>query len=626
MFSPWFAYNLYEKMELISILFFFVLIFLIGISVKLLLRLNLEEKIITNLFLIIGLGLGVFVLLINIFNLVNIPLDFKIFLLIGVIVPLYWLIKNRKKIKLKTPKLTKELIYSIALLVILGSYLIFFMNGANKYSYLEDDDPWGYAEAAKYVTIEKKYDAKPSFTHYLEPYPPAYASLMGIIHQNNSSIFETLKLFNVLLMTLTLAFFYILTNLLFNRNAAIISTIILALTPAFMSHFIWSQTLAIALFMVSFYFIIKFTKEKEENYFYASIILFASCLNVQTIASVKIGVIFALLFVCISIFYWKEKERKTIIQRLFLIGLLGLILSCVIYWIPALIHQGPEKFLTIAEGFSVFQSASTSAVSMAQYANPIYSIKDIIIAPMSSKIDQATGIGLFTFITLLIGLFFMSLRFKKLKEPITLFIILWFIWELISLKSGSLPIGLFAQRTWAYISIPIALIGGYGVYQTLKSTKKIHFTIPVIILLVLIAGFYQTSYLPKKAVQQAMWPPGASWTSNEELQGYVSLKELPPNTKVYSGCQSQAMVIGMDKLSFPWIEEVREYKEKIITEDLETNYIFLKKYEYDYLIISSKCAKDYGVNETNEKIQKLQEDNRFKVANANNGFILYRVI
>ncbi|MFH1840217.1 MAG: glycosyltransferase family 39 protein [Nanoarchaeota archaeon] len=500
------------------------------------------------------------------------------------------------------------------------------MTGAYAYPYLEDDDPWGHAEAAKYVSVEKNFDAKPRFTHYLEPYPPAYPAVMGLIHQTNDSIFDTLKQFNVLLMVLALALFYILTKLLFNRNVALISTIILGIMPSFMSHFIWAQTLAIALSMISLYLIIYFTKEQKNNYFYISIIILASSLTVQTIASAKIGIIFMLLFGCFMLQSWRNKEQRAVTKKLFLIGLFGLVISWSIYWVPALIHQGPEEFFTIAEGFSIFQSASGSSGSMAQYANPIYSLKDIIAAPLSSKIDQATGIGIFTFITLLVGLFFISLRYKKFKEPTILFAILWFAWELISLKSGSLPIGLFAARSWVYISMPIAMVGGYGVYQFLRLSKKINKFLPYLVLIILIIGFYHTSYVPKEAVQHAIWPPGVTWTSSEELQGYIILRELPSDTVIYSGCQTQSFVIGFDKMSFSWIKEIRDYKERIIEDDIEDNYKFLKSYGYEYLILSSKCTQDYGMNETNEKIQEFIENDKFNLVNSNAGFLLFRVI
>ena len=90
-----------------------------------------------------------------------------------------------------------------------------YHKGAFNYPYLEDDDSWSHAMGVEYVSIEKTVFEKTSVGfHYIDPYPPAYEMLFGIIHQTNDSIYWTLKFFNALIISLSIIFFYFFAKVL----------------------------------------------------------------------------------------------------------------------------------------------------------------------------------------------------------------------------------------------------------------------------------------------------------------------------------------------------------------------------------------------------------------------------
>ena len=100
----------------------------------------------------IGIGLGVLPILGIFLNLLHIPLDWKIFLLLSLIMPCYYIIKN-KKIVTPSLKLTKSNINITIVLIIFLLTLFMYEKGAFTYDYLEDDDPWHHSQSVKYISM-----------------------------------------------------------------------------------------------------------------------------------------------------------------------------------------------------------------------------------------------------------------------------------------------------------------------------------------------------------------------------------------------------------------------------------------------------------------------------------------
>src|SRR3989344_4856342 len=143
-----------------TILLFFIYLWGLGFSLTYLIRSKAPdfwERHIMNL----GIGLGTFAILSIIINFFRIPLDWKIFLLLSLLVPLYAgfkLCKNngfKFPTKIPKPSLTKSNLFVFAVLVIFAVSFYIYASGAFAYPYLEDEDPWGHSQGLKYVALDK---------------------------------------------------------------------------------------------------------------------------------------------------------------------------------------------------------------------------------------------------------------------------------------------------------------------------------------------------------------------------------------------------------------------------------------------------------------------------------------
>ena len=190
----------------------------------------------------LGIGLGVFVTLGVIINALGIPVDWRVFLVLASIAPMVVLIKQKGRFAFPKVKISKESIRLIAVLVLVLVSFFMYHKGSFSYPYLEDDDPWGHASSAKYVAVEKTLfvpEGKERLFQYLDPYPPGYSLVMGVLHQVSASISWTLKFFNTVIIVLGIAFFYFFArSFLNNANKALFATFVLFAIPSYLSHFI----------------------------------------------------------------------------------------------------------------------------------------------------------------------------------------------------------------------------------------------------------------------------------------------------------------------------------------------------------------------------------------------------
>src|SRR3989338_8452007 len=176
--------------------------------------------------LYVAIVLGIFPILAILLNFLHIPLDWKIFLGLSLIFPVAVIIKKiyLKEFKFPSfhfkPQLSKASLCLGAVLIIFAFSLFMYTKGAFSYPYLEDEDPWGHSVGAKYVALEKSaYDPILSGAEgangidqslsYIDPYPPAYDILMGILHQTSADLQWTLKFFNAFIISLGFIFLYL---------------------------------------------------------------------------------------------------------------------------------------------------------------------------------------------------------------------------------------------------------------------------------------------------------------------------------------------------------------------------------------------------------------------------------
>ena len=258
--------------SIITIFLFFIYLWGLGFTGAYFLK-KPENALERNL-MYLGVGLGILPILSILINLFRIPLDWKIFLILSIAFPLYILGKKIKNKELKLPslklKIKKSNIALVFVILIALFSLHVYTKGAFSYPYLEDEDPWGHAVGVKYVALEKTaYDPvltgyeNDEVLSYMDPYPPSYDIILGILHQTSPDLTWTLKFFNALIISLGFIFFYLFAKLFMgSRNKALLATFILAAIPSYLSHFIWAHSLVITLFFPTMY---AFEKIKEDK-------------------------------------------------------------------------------------------------------------------------------------------------------------------------------------------------------------------------------------------------------------------------------------------------------------------------------------------------------------------------
>ncbi len=349
----------------------------------------------------IGIGLGGFIALGYLLNLLRIPLDYKIFLFLIVLGILaangyrYW---KTKSLGIKKTTFSVN-VYVLGMLILFAITFFMYHKGAFSYPYLENDDPWGHAVGAKFVAMEKTlFRPEGASIRYVDPYPPAYDLLMGVLNQTNDSIYWTLKFINALILSLSIIFFYFFAKeLLSSSKKALFAAFALFAMPAFMSHFIWAIALTIPLMFVSFYCLERIREER--SWAIPAAIVIGATLTISPSHSAYFA-----LFLAIAV------ALKTILARRFLwneyfASAGGIAISLSLWWIPAVARHGVKEALA---GLGL-QSAS-AALNVSGTGDRQYGLSDFMIAKGQNLINNPTGLGII--ITLLLGFSLAYLYFK----------------------------------------------------------------------------------------------------------------------------------------------------------------------------------------------------------------------
>lgn len=659
-------------MSLITIILFFLYAWGLGHSIVGTL-VRIENQYERNL-MRIGLGLALFIIIGTLFNLLGIPLHWWIFLLLSLISPTICfsldLIKKSKDKSFENTKntfkldlkLSKSNLYIWIVIIIFIVMLFMYASGSFKYPYLENDDPWEYAVSAKYVSHAKQLDQPGNFKiKFLDPYPPGYSLFMGVLHQTSPSLMWTLKFFNALFIALGIIFFYFFAKeFTGNKKKALFSTFILAVLPCYFTHFIWSISLVIPLFFVAMYFLERIknniknnsenngndnskNKEDDAKNLYPAGISIAGILLTHPSMSVKIVVLFVLYFI-VKLFYDRKNSVKIASA-----GIIGLIIS-LLWWLQNGIDMllrgarvgGGKNALGEGEALNLVTYIERTFPADSGTATMPYSFGDFVFAKPFGGINIHFGFGVMVSILLLLAVFFVIWKHKQIlkKENSWMTVsVLWFLAMYLNVNSltFNLPIGFFSFRSWLLLAVPTALLSAVGLWfiiaiiKGLKSYKKEFIFIVVAIVII---STIMTSFVPKfKHNTLASWPPGASWTSMEEIQGYLWLKELPVDTKVFLYSRDDSFALGLDKFSCSWCNDVIEFRSKILDYNLSELHSFLVTNQYQYLVVSGMSykylGKLYGENRTTESINALlnsmQNSSKFSIAHQTQGALVLKV-
>ncbi len=665
----------------------------------------------------IGIGLGAVAAFGLLLNLIKIPLDWRIFTAISIVPIIILLLKNLKKIS-SVFKGIKLNVYVLVMLVIFFLTLHMYMKGAFAYPYLEDDDSWSHAVGVKYVSVEKTIFDPANRIQYIDPYPPLYDMLIGILHQTNDSVFWSLKFFNALIISLSIIFFYFFAKAFSSSSKkALFSTFILFSVPAFMSHFIWAISLTMPLFFVAFYAIEKIKDDRKWIIVSATVI--AAALTSSPSHSTYFGLFFVIYFIVKTL-----SEKKFMFYHL-IACIFGVLLSFALWWLPMILKHGVEATLR-----GVGLHAGGSVLSIGGTGDRVYSFSDFLCGfdsgcyNGSNTINNPVGIGIaviflvfaalvffiynsrqelkksrmtiiisYAVIALLILYFLGSTYLKYIDTKTTralaqgsvpffdflseqrflvitlllfVFVLLlviisqwknsdknssyiavalaWLAFGFYAVSAGPFEYKLSSFRAWMILAIPVSIIAGEGIYfiQSLANSiangiirnKNISAALSLIAICLIAFAVVKTSFIPKYKVNTAQWGSGGFWTyiqdssgkvTSPELSGYLWLKDnIPSNAKIFT-FSNDGIIIGFDKFICHWCTDVVEYQKSGFNQSAEENYNWLKKEQYQYIIIDAQAAKKFGYNETSGKLRGFINSTRFKPIFGNNGFVIFAV-
>lgn len=242
-----------------SILYFFSVTLLTGTLIDLLVkgwRADWLEKLVMR----IGVGLAAMSVIGVIFNLLRIPLDYRVFLAAGVLIGIGALVRNRGRVSVGSRNLsagfwkTKSFWYGLVVLALFAVTVKMYVGGAFTYDYLEDTDPWGYTAVADYIGENRTFTAPYYSIQYSEPYTQGYQIVMGVLSQTNPSIYWTMKFFSALIVSFGVPFmYYFARRFSGNEDIALLSAVFLFAVPAWTTHFVFSLHFNMTIFVVLLY-------------------------------------------------------------------------------------------------------------------------------------------------------------------------------------------------------------------------------------------------------------------------------------------------------------------------------------------------------------------------------------
>ena len=304
-------------MNIITIILFFVYCYGIGFSLDFFVKSIYENKYEKHI-MRFGIGLSILSILGVILSSLRIPIDWKVILVISLIIPVFYFFKNYKSVLNGFYHVTfgkgikKSEIFIIIVLLMFAISLFVSLKGAFLYPHFEDDDPWTYAVGVKYIAEQKSlvepFEGKELY-QYIDPYPPGYSFVLAILYQTSGSLMWTLKFFNSIFVALSILFFYFFAKeFMNNKKRALISTFLLLMVPCFLTHFIWSHSLILIVFFVSLYCLERCGKEKL--WLIPALLSVASIFVIQPTQAIKLSGLI-IIYLVVKSFY----TRKLVINQ-----------------------------------------------------------------------------------------------------------------------------------------------------------------------------------------------------------------------------------------------------------------------------------------------------------------------
>lgn len=571
----------------------------------------------------LGIGLATIPIIGCFLNITRIVIDWRIFFLISLVSIIYAIYREKKSLHIPkfSTKITLFQLCAMGALLILILNMYFFSQGAFSYDWLGDGDSWHHALSAKYVAAEKTLhvsEGNEASIRYIDPYPPGYPILMGLLYQTSGHMMWTLKLFNIFLASIGILFFYFLAKEFTNDpKKSLFATFVLASLPSFLTRFIWAHTFIISISIILLYAVLKTTKDSRWKY--AAAILFGSTLLIQPSQNVKLFAIM-LIFLGTMLPWGKKHIKKNMITALTIFVIAGLVM--MLWYAPmAVKYEGeflakitktdkkvdPEKKLEK----KAKKSKGKTYIGPLGSATRLYKFDDFFRLPEHNQINNPVGWGEVIFVLMVLGLISLPLNGRALfrKKKWKLCVFFWFAFAFAGLFGGTvLPVALFSFRFWMLVAIPLSLIATEGLWlfmgvttSVVKLTKKqlLVKVVKVFFFVLVVYLVFITTTENKIALNKGQWFPEPAHVQYNQLGMYLWLRTIPENTKVFYGCHRDKFgdhtIISYDMWSCPWCPEIKKFRDNAIDESgyvvtpkqMET---FLKDNKFEFMLMDGNCV------------------------------------
>jgi len=578
----------------------------------------------------IAIGMGFFPVLGVLLNFLKISLDWKIFLVLSLALPVFDILRFRKNCCQFPKNNILELKWHyVCLLLIIIFCGICYCYGPFTYPWLESDDSWFHAASIKYISVERNINIPSGIFPYMNPYPPGYDLLIAIMHQTSSSLYWTIKFFNGFIVTLGILFFYFFVKQFSkNRNKALLATFFLATIPCYLSHYIWSHSLVVTLFIPAFYLILK-SKEDKRFSLPASVVIAGICLTQPT---QPIKFLIMLFFLYLSFYLIDKRIKKYII----LIPIIGMLFSLI--WYGPVLKEYNSKKLRFAFASKITKIETPHEAS--SFARKLFSpsggattrahkIYHYLFLPERNDRNNPAGVGIVISFFILLGILssFHLIRKSEHKDRIyglTMLFWLFFTFLGCNTKTFKLPVGLFAYRFWALFAIPASMLAAEATLECMASLsrnfKKL-FLVAVVISVLWSSGYH------KFITNTYIWSWGAFWSSAREIRGYLWMRyNFKPNTKVFAFVDNE-FVIGHDMHSDYWSKKYQGSFKEAMGFELSRLSKELRENNFEYIIIGEREIRKYGRRVIYNKIESMRDSRFFEpVYEIKNSVWIFKVL
>ncbi len=581
------------------------------------LRLSAPRSWPERLALAFPVGLGLWPPAVLVLRLFHLPLDWRLMGSLG-LAGVALAIADRRP----APAVPRARMASLAAAAALAAALAGVMySGATRYPYLEDDDPWQQAVAVRWAALQKTtVQPDPPVTLYLEPYPPHYAALMGVLHQVNPDLKDVLKFFNALIVGISVLSAFIAFEALSGSAAkALAASALLAVSPSYMSHFIWAQTLAIPVFFAAVWALAGLPAGARwwaDGPSWLALLLVWSA----TVTQPSSAAVFALLLVvAAAVRAAAARARGEAIPRPEVAAIAAAGAASLASWL-VLMRRQIAHYASQPGAFQRGQGDDTSG-------GLVYGLRDLLFE-YGNKIDQGTGLGWATVALVVIALVALVARWRQdppADRSTRLVMVAWLVIGLLGIEGNALPWKLFPHRFWVFLVIPVAYLAAEGAAALADLALGKWARAGVLVVAVGVA--FGTNLGPRLDLQTGVWPPGVGWPGPDQLGAWVETAgHLPPWTGVFAPCFRDEYLIGLNLHAEPWDPALRGLRERLASTDGRELAAVMAARGYPYLVLEASCVQKIGLEVTRALDASVRASGRFQVEAQIPGFAAFRLL